>query len=411
MFSVSIIFLTILIPSIQSSKPTLKLTFTPDEKYYTEGHVVEVLCELLNPNDHTESPQLWHIDIKSGKRTPISRTLLNTPPDDSLDIFKQNKNKRLEYVKKNHLRIRQILFEDTSRYECTCPDCEEQLEKKTKDLTVMKLVDPKWHIDPGWPIQENAKTTLKCTADDFYPYVSHQILRNHHKIEGDGKAVIPNSNTIPQKFSWEATVTPTHEWHNTTLKCTIIQGNHEKHAIKILEVIFTPRFIKCDEKQHVNSTKDKAIIECSYAGNPQPKLLWLRQTDEKPVTSDAGVSIEVKDEHHGKYKSIVTFDRDKLLTIPLTTTTKAPNAPADTTPATKILGDNYYQILLNGGFIARLTNNNNEVKESRKISIVSDANQARTNPLDGSSRATIQKFSTSIILFSFLIILYMVQRH
>ncbi|CAF4165909.1 unnamed protein product, partial [Adineta steineri] len=359
-------FLTILISLIQSSKSALKLTFTSDEKYYTEGHVVEILCELINPNDHTEVSQLWHVDIKSGQRTPIRRALLHTPPDDSLDIFKHNKNKH------------------TSRYECTCPDCEEQLEKKTKELTVMKLTDPKWHIEPGWPIQENAKTTLKCTADDFYPYVSHQILRNHHKIDGDGKATIPNNNTIPQKFYWEATVTPTHEWHNTTLECTIIEGNHEKHAVKILEVIFTPRFIKCEEKQYVNSTRDKSTIVCYYAGNPQPKLLWLRQTDERPVTSDAGVTIEVKDEHHGKYKSAVTFDRQTL-------TTKE---------------DNYYEQLLADGFIVRLTNNNNEVRESRKINIVSDANQARTNPLDSLSRATIQNFSTSIILFSFLIIRY-----
>ncbi|CAF3943092.1 unnamed protein product [Adineta steineri] len=377
-------FLTILISSIQSSKSALKLTFTPDEKYYTEGHVVEILCELINPNDHTEASQLWHVDIKSGKRTPIRRTLLHTPPDDSLDIFKQNKNKRLVYVKRNHIRIRQILFEDTSRYECTCPDCEEQLEKKTKELHVMKLIDPKWHIEPGWPIQENAKTTLKCTADDFYPYVSHQILRNHHKIDDDGKATIPNNNTIPQKFSWEATVTPTHEWHNTTLKCTIIEGNHEKHALKILEVIFTPRFIKCEEKQYVNSTRDKSTIVCYYAGNPQPKLLWLRQTDEKHVTSDAGVTIEVTDEHHGKYKSAVTFDRQILTTKEV----------------------NYYEQLLADGFIVRLTNNNNEVRESRKINIVSDPNQARTNPFDSLSRATIQNFSTSIILFSFLIIRY-----
>ncbi|CAF0910560.1 unnamed protein product [Adineta steineri] len=364
MFFVSIIFLTILIPAIQSAKPTLKLTFTPDEKDYTEGHVVEILCELLNPSDHTESPQLWHVDIKSGRRTSISRSLLHTPPDDALDIFKQNKNKRIEYVKKNHLRIRQILFEDTSRYECTCVDCEDQIEKKTKELTVMQLTDPEWHIEPGWPLQENAKTTLKCTADYFYPYVSYQIFRDLHKLNDDGKAVIPNSNTIPQKFSWEITVTPTFEWHNTTLKCIIIQGNSERHAIKTLQVLFTPRFIRCDKKQRVNTTNEQSTIECSYAGNPKPELIWLRQTDRYPITKDDGIIIETIDQHHGTYKSIVTFNRRALTTI------------SDGKQSTKT-DDNYYQKLVNGGFIVQLKHNN-EIKDTRRITIVDGDNQSKS---------------------------------
>jgi hypothetical protein len=185
-------------------------------------------------------------------------------------------------------------------------------------------------------------------------------------------------------------------------------GSNEQHVTKVLEIQFTPRFLKCDEKQYINSTKEKAIIECSYSGNPQPKITWLRQTDEKPITSDPGISIETKDEHHGKYKSIVTFERDKLVAIPLTTTTKSPNAPTDPTPQIKIKGDNYYQQLLNGGFIARLITANNEVKGSQKINIVSDANQARANPLNSLAR---QNPSTSMILFSFLIILCMIQHH
>jgi len=224
MFSVSIIFLTILIPSIQSSKPSLRLTFTPDEKYFTIGNMVEILCELINPNEHTEAPQLWYIDFKTGKHTPISRSLLNSPSDDAPDLFKQNKNKRLEYVKKNHLRIRQILVEDTGRYECNCPDCEEQLGKQAKDLQVVKISEPKWHIEPGWPLQEHAKTTIRCTADDFYPYASHKIIRHHHDITSEGKGVIPNNYVYPQKFSWEAAVSPTADWHNTTLRCTVTEG-------------------------------------------------------------------------------------------------------------------------------------------------------------------------------------------
>jgi len=100
MFFVSIIFLTILIPSIQS-KPTLKLTFTPDEKYFKMGTQIDIICELMNPTENMESPQLWHVDFKTGKHTPISRSLINTPTEDSPDVFKQNqKTRRLEYVKK-----------------------------------------------------------------------------------------------------------------------------------------------------------------------------------------------------------------------------------------------------------------------------------------------------------------------
>jgi len=101
MFFVSIIFLTLLIPSIQSLKPTLKLTFTPDERYFAHGRTVDIACEVINPTENMESPQLWYLDFKTGKHTPISRLLINSPSEDSPDVFKQNqKNRHIEYVKK-----------------------------------------------------------------------------------------------------------------------------------------------------------------------------------------------------------------------------------------------------------------------------------------------------------------------
>ena len=116
MLSVSIIiFLTLLIPCIHSAKPTLKLTFVPDEKYYTIGMQVEILCELMNPDDEMESPQLSYVDLKTNRHTVITRTLLNRPTDDVADVFKENRAHRLEYVEKNHMRIRQILLEDIAR--------------------------------------------------------------------------------------------------------------------------------------------------------------------------------------------------------------------------------------------------------------------------------------------------------
>ena len=187
-------------------------------------------------------------------------------------------------------------------------------------------------------------------------------------------------------------------------------GNREQHVTRNLEVVFTPRFLKCDEKQHVDSSKEKSVIECSYAGNPQPTLTWLRQSDERPLQYDAGVTIETKDEHHGKYKSIVTFDRDKLAAIPSLTTTKSPTGQADPTAKPLPKGDNYYQQLLNSGIVVKLSSNN-EVKATRKISIVGDANQARSKSVDNSSRKLVEYFSTSMILFSSLILLYLIQHH
>ncbi len=73
---------------------------------------------------------------------------------------------------------------------------------------------------------------------------------------------------------------------------------------------------------------------------------------------------------------------------------------------------NYYQQLLNGGFIAKLTLNN-EVEGSKNINIVSNnhANQVRSHLIDNSTTKTIQNLSTSIILLAFLFILYMIQHH
>jgi hypothetical protein len=223
MFFVSIIFLTILIPAIQS-KPSLKLTITPDEKYYASGRSVDIQCEIINPNDNTEPPQLWHVDFKTGRHTIVSRQLISSPPDDSPDVFKQVKPKRYEYMRKNYIRINNVQLEDSAQYECNCPDCEESLGKLEKKFQVIKLAEPKLNFEPGWPIQEHAKTIIKCIADDFYPYVGHRIIRHHHDITKDGKSVVPTGDTYPQKFSWEGTFTPTYEWHNTTLRCTVHEG-------------------------------------------------------------------------------------------------------------------------------------------------------------------------------------------
>lgn len=395
MFFISIIVLINLIPSMQSSALTLNLTFAPDEKYYEMGHTVDVYCDFNIPNDKNDPPQLWHVDFKTGKRSPISRAFIQNPPDDAPEAFKHNKDKRIQYLRKNYLRISNLQLEDSARYECDCPDCEENIATKTHKLQVMKLAEPKWHIEPGWPVQEKAKITIKCTADDFYPYVEHKIINNHHEISKDGKHVhIPQGDVFPHKFSWETIIEPTQQSHNTTLVCTVKQGVHERHARKVLEVLFTPRFQECSSAQHVDPTKDKASIVCSFAGNPAPQLVWYRQIDNQPITTDSNFVVTTESENHGKYKSILTFDRMKLAAVPTTTTTKS---PADSSTQTPIKGTNYYEQLLNSGFVAKLILNNEE-KDSKKITIVGEASKAKVNGLDNSSRQTLS--ASILVLFA-----------
>lgn len=170
-------------------------------------------------------------------------------------------------------------------------------------------------------------------------------------------------------------------------------------------MLFTPRFTDCKEHQVASSDKEKAIIECGYAGNPAPKLLWVRQSDGKQLNTDVGITIETKDEHHGKYRSIITLDRDKLIAIPTTTTTKAPNAGVETSTASKYLGENYFQQLLNGGFTVKLLTSHNEQHASRNIQIVSDAQQAKVNTPASPSSCSRSTPLTSI-LFGFISMLF-----
>lgn len=221
---ITIILITIFIPTVQLARPTIQLTFTPDEKYMPYQQQIEIRCELLNPNQRTDTAQLWHIDFKTGTRTSISRSLLNSPTDDSPDIFKSNRNKRYEFIKKNHIRIRGLQMEDSAQYECNCPDCEDTVSKQTRELLVMQLKEPEWKIETGWPLHENTKAVIKCVTNDFYPYLGHRILRDNQEITKDGKSTLSSNNAFPQKLVWEATIIPTAEWHNSTLRCSVTEG-------------------------------------------------------------------------------------------------------------------------------------------------------------------------------------------
>ncbi|CAF3532253.1 unnamed protein product [Rotaria sp. Silwood1] len=396
MYMITIILFTILIPTVQLVRPSIKLTFIPDEKYMPLHQQVEIKCEILNPRDPADVPQLWYIDLTTGKHTLISRALLGGTPSEAPDVFKNNKNQRYQYAGKSHIRIRSLQPEDSAKYECNCPDCEEPLESQVRNLDVMKLSAPTWIIEPGWPLHENTKTIIKCQVDNFYPYVSHKILRNHQEITKEGKSSLSNNNVYPQKFLWEATITPSADWHNSTIYCNVMEGNSEQQSSKVLEVLFAPRFMKCDESQYVDSKKNKSTIECSYSGNPQPALIWIRQIDKKPLTSDNnGITIETKNESFGKYKSIITLDRNKLMLMPIIMKT---NGQQNKTEA------NYYQQLLNDGFLVQLNVNGND-KGKRVIRIVRDVNQIRSF---SSNSSTIISFSS--MLLSFLLILHIHQR-
>ena len=224
MLFVLFVLLTVLIPSLQSRTPYLRLKFSPDGKYFNVGNHVDIECKLIHPNNQTDTAQLWHVDLETGRRTAISRTLLRSPTSDSPNVFRTNKNARLMFMKKNYLRIQQLSSQDSARYECNCPDCVQQLKEDARDLQVMSLAQPKWHILRSGPIPENVTITINCTVDNFYPYVRHQILHQHHDITQQGKSQKPRRGTFPQKFSWEANVTTKAEWHNTKLTCIVTQG-------------------------------------------------------------------------------------------------------------------------------------------------------------------------------------------
>lgn len=393
----TILIFTILIPIVELTRPTIKLTFTPDEKYKSQGQNIEIKCEILNANERTDSPQLWHIDLKTGKHTSISRLLFTSPSIDAPEVFKKETNKRYEYLGKNHIRIQNLQKEDSAKYECNCPDCERLLPSQNRNLYVMTLSTPKWIIEPGLPLHENTKSTIKCHADDFFPYVKHRILHNHQDITNNGSSSLISNNTYPQRFYWESTIKPTAEWHGTTLYCNIQQGNSEQQINQTLEVLFTPRFVKCDENQFIDTKKNQSTIKCSYSGNPQPTLIWLRTTDQKPITTDFGITIDTKNDTHGQYESVVTFNRSKLITIPLTTTTTVTTNNQNKSEA------NYYEQLLNNGFIVQLLVHGVE-KDRRTINIIRDADEMRAILSDKSTT-----ISLSSMLLSFLFILYIIQ--
>ena len=99
-----------------------------------------------------------------------------------------------------------------------------------------------------------------------------------------------------------------------------------------------------------------------------------------------------------------------MRTTTTTTTTQSLYGNTDTPQQPKETGENYYQQLLNDGFIAKLVHDN-EDKGSRYISISSDANKVRSGKSDNSTIRPIQNLSTPLTLFLLLVILYMIQRH
>ena len=310
-----VVYLTIVISLVESNRPTIRLNFTPNEKFYTRDQQVEIQCELLNPTERTELPQLWHVDLKTKKRTPISRITFLSPNEDAPSIFKNNKNNRYEYVRKNSIRIRRLHMEDSARYECDCPDCEENIAKGTQELLVVQPAEPKWIIEPDLPLHENSRSTIKCVTEDFFPYVAHEILRDDRQITKDGRSSLSNGNAFPQKFVWEAAIVATSEWHNNHLRCVVTQGNIKKQITKHVEVLFTPRFLQCDERQYVDDKQEQAMLSCSYSGNPPPTLTWHRQNDSNPLQNQSAAIIEHIDKKAGKYQSLLKIDRAKFPSI------------------------------------------------------------------------------------------------
>jgi hypothetical protein len=68
----------------------------------------------------------------------------------------------------------------------------------------MKLTQPKWIIKRSFSLEENMKTRIKYIVDDFYPYISHKMIRHHHDVTDIGTSIISSHNIYSQNFSWEA---------------------------------------------------------------------------------------------------------------------------------------------------------------------------------------------------------------
>lgn len=224
MYRITILLITILIPTVQSSRPTTRLTFSPDEKFMSSHQQVEIQCDLLDPTNEGDIAQLWYVDLVTGQRTAVSRKLLTKALPEDPNIFKNNKNSRYLYRGRNHILIRSLQPEDSARYECDCPDCADTVIVANRNLYVMKLAAPTWIMEQGWPLHESTKTTIKCQVDDFFPYTTHKILRNQQDITHMGSSSLVNNNSYPQKFTWEATVTPISDWHNSTFHCIVTEG-------------------------------------------------------------------------------------------------------------------------------------------------------------------------------------------
>ncbi|UJR07018.1 hypothetical protein I4U23_011306 [Adineta vaga] len=290
--------------------------------------------------------------------------LLIKPSYDSSDIFKLNKKDHLHYIKQVHIRLVYLLSKDTSKYECNCPDCDEDLEKQIKELHVIQLSEPTWHIESNLPIKENVKLIIECIVDDFYPYIKHKIIHNSYDITEYGNLRILNNNkTYSQRFSWKITLIPTADWHNTIFQCFVTQGNVELNATKNLQILFAPRFLQCYNKQLINKTNDQISIECQYAGNPKPELKWFYRTNKSSLIENNNVIIKNFNENHGKYRDILIFNNETII-------------------------DDYFivQLILN-----------NEIKDTQTIMII---DQIKYN----SSKEKIKEnFLFIFILFSFLI--------
>ncbi|CAF1474461.1 unnamed protein product, partial [Didymodactylos carnosus] len=143
---------------------------------------------------------------------------------------------------------------------------------------------------------------------------------------------------------------------------------------KKLHVLFNPRFVTCNDKQHIDLKKSeetsvKPQIDCTYSGNPRPQIEWQKANHEKLIDQYNKDSINIVEETlpSGVYKSIVKFNRQKLDDIQ--------NGMAD--------GDkSYFQKLVADGFVVKLNSNLTKVitvviTEEEKIQLGDAASQAQ----------------------------------
>ncbi|CAF0780231.1 unnamed protein product [Didymodactylos carnosus] len=390
-------FIFFLIHRTYAVPPSLKLTISPDSKYIERDTEISILCELRDPTDSDDKPVLYYVDPRTQKRTPVTRALLNGKVDNKQDIpdlFQNVENRaRYRYEGKNHIKITKAQVIDSAVYECECPDCEAPPKKDHKEFFITKYVEPQLSVTPD-PLIEGNQAIFRCQVDEFYPYTGFEVLIHNHKHADKAEVVNSPKHVFEQNLKWNASLPVQADWHDHYFECIVKEGEVSKVGKKIkLNVLFNPRFVTCNDKQHIDLKKNEETnvepqIDCTYSGNPKPIIEWQKASSEKLVDTNNKDGITIVEEAlpFGVYKSIVKFNRQKLDELQSVTTD----------------GDkSYFQKLIADGFVVKLNSN-----LTRIITIVATEKEAASSKQMESNASLLSRYNWLCLIGSSLLLLF-----